>query len=99
MAIQQEINAARERGDIAYASDRQDSHLGHFFCCPWAPVYVVLRPVTLGRQRLKTMQQFVFDVTAEGVNLGERFKRRIKTGAFQPTSEFEYGDPNEPPDH
>lgn len=99
LAIQREIDAAFGRGEIAYATDKRGGRLGHFFCCPWAPVYVVMRPLMLDGKRLGTMQQFVFDVTAEGMNLGEPFRRHIKTGIFQTTTEFEYGDPNEPADH
>ena len=99
LAIQAEIEDAFERGDIAYAVSRDGKRLGHFFCCPWAPVYIVKRPLRLGGQSLQTMQQFVFDVTAEGVNLGESFTRHIKVGAFTSTSRVEYGDPNAPPDH
>jgi len=99
LAIQHQIDRAYERGDIEYARDKRGGRLGHFFCCPWAPVYVALRTLTLGGQRLRTLQEFVFDVTAEGMNLGEPFRRHIKTGAFQSTTEFEYGDPDAPPDH
>ena len=99
LEMQGEIEAAFERGDLAYATDRYGKRLGHFFCCPWAPVYLVKRPVTLGGQKLGIMEQFVFDVTAEGVNLGETFTRKIKIGTFTPTTKLEYGDPNEPPDH
>ena len=99
LVIQQKIDEAFTRGDIIYAVDGQGKRLGHFFCCPWSPVYTVIRPVKLGGKRLQTMQDFLFDVTAEGVNLGERFRRHINSGMFQSTEEFEYGDPNEQPDH
>jgi hypothetical protein len=99
LEIQAEIDEALKRGDIANATDRYGKPLGHFFCCPWGRVYVTKRSLTLGGQRLGAMQQFVFDVTAEGVNLGEKFTREIKLGTFTPTTQFEYGDPNEPPDH
>ncbi len=55
--------------------------------------------MTLGGTRLRTVQQFVFDVSAEGVNLAEKFKRGIMVGNFQPTDQFEYGDSDEAPDH
>ena len=45
------------------------------------------------------MQQFIFNVTCEGVNLGAPFEREIMIGNFSPTTKFEYGDPNEQPDH
>ena len=99
LSIHAEISAALARGDIEYAFDPKLKVRVHFFCCPWGPVYLVRRPVTLDGKRLKTMQQFVFDVTGEGMNLGHSFRRRILTGAFQSTKDFEYGDPNEAPDH
>lgn len=55
--------------------------------------------MTLGGHRLGSMQQLIFNVTCEGVNLGSPFEREIMTGNFQPTTKFEYGDPNEAPDH
>lgn len=97
--IHEEVLRAFERGDIRYARRPDGSNLGHFFCCPWQPVFEVLRPVTLGERQLRTMQQFVFDVTAEGVNLGNAFTREIMIGNFSPTDRTEYGDPNEEPDH
>lgn len=99
LEIQAEINAALERGDIGPALDRYNQKLGHFFCAPWGAVYVTKRKVTLGGRRLGAMQQFVFNVTCEGVNLGTPFEREIMTGDFTPTTKFEYGDPDEPPDH
>jgi hypothetical protein len=97
--IQAEINSALQRGDISFALDRYGKRLGHFFCAPWAPVYVVHRSLTIDGRRLNTMQQFIFNVTCEGVNLGAPFEREIMTGNFTPTTKFEYGDPNEQPDH
>lgn len=97
--IQAEINAALARGDIDYATDRYGKKLGHFFCAPWSAVYQVKRAVTLGGTRLRAMQQFIFNVTCEGVNLGAPFEREIMIGNFTPTTKFEYGDPNEQPDH
>ena len=99
LQIQSEINAALARGDIGYATDRYGQKLGHFFCAPWGAVYLAKRPVTIGGQHLFAMQQFIFNVTCEGVNLGAPFEREIMTGNFTPTTKFEYGDPNEEPDH
>ena len=99
LEIQAEINAALARGDIAPALDRYGQKLGHFFCAPWGAVYVAKRGLTLGGHRLGSMQQFIFNVTCEGVNLGTPFEREIMTGNFSPTTKFEYGDPNEEPDH
>ena len=99
LEIQDEINAALSRGDIIYALDRYNQKLGHFFCAPWGAVYLTKRPITIGGERLGAMQQFIFNVTCEGVNLGAPFEREIMTGNFNPTTKFEYGDPNEAPDH
>jgi hypothetical protein len=99
LAIKAEIDAAHSRGDVTFANDRNGKPLGFFFCCPWGSIYSAVRPVTLGGVKLVPLQQFVFDVTAEGYNLGVPFRRHVKVGSFQPTSEFEYGDPNEQPDH
>lgn len=99
LEIQAQINAAFARGDIEHAHDRYGAKLGHFFCAPWGSVYVAKRPVVIGDTRINPLQQFVFNVTCEGVNLGAPFEREIMLGNFTPTTKFEYGDPNEEPDH
>ena len=99
LAIKAEIDAALSRGDISVTVARDGKPLGYFFCCPWGTVYTALRPVALGGSSLVPLQQFVFDVTAEGFNLGVPFRRQIKIGNFQPTDVFEYGDPDDEPDH
>jgi len=97
--IHEDIREALSRGDIRHARRPDGTQLGHFFCCPWQPIYEVLRPVTLDGTHLRAMQTFVFDVTAEGLNLGNPFTREIMVGSFSPTNRTEYGDPNEAPDH
>ena len=99
LEIQTEINAALARGDIGYALDHYGKKLGHFFCAPWGSVYQAKRTITIGGEKLRAMQQFIFNVTCEGVNLGAPFEREIMIGNFRPTTKFEYGDPNEEPDH
>jgi hypothetical protein len=99
LQIQAEIEAALARGDVGFATDGNGQRLGHFFCCPWGPVYVASRPLSIGGRRLRTMEQFIFDVSAEGVALGEPFKREIMVAVFHPTQKVEYGDPTAPPDH
>lgn len=94
-----EAKAAADRRDIGPAKNASGGRLGHFFCCPWGTVYEAYRPVVLGGVRVKGSEQFVVDVTAEGMELGHPFKRGIKTGNYAPTDKFEYGDPNEAPDH
>ena len=95
LQIQAELDAALARGDIAYATDRFGKRLGHFFCCPWSPVFIASRPVTIGGTRLRTLQEFTFDVSAEEMPRGGEFKREILTGAFQPTRQIDYCNPNE----
>jgi hypothetical protein len=99
MMLKAEVDAAYTRGDITYATDRNGKPVGFFFCCPWGTIYSVVRSVKIGGVSLVPLQQFVLDVTAEGFNLGVPFRRQIKVGAFKPTDEFEYGDPDEEPDH
>jgi hypothetical protein len=89
LAIQAEIDAAFERGDVAYAI-AGDDRIGHWFRCPWGPVYVAQRPVTVGGVKLGTLQQFVFEVTAAGVNHGSGFTRRILPNTFHRTTKVEY---------
>ncbi|MBS1727736.1 MAG: hypothetical protein JST51_13530 [Armatimonadetes bacterium] len=97
--IFEEIQVALSTGAIGYAKDVNGERIGHFFCCPWGPVYEVLRPVVIAGTHLRVMERFVFDVTAEGMNLGEKFRREIMVANFRRTNRTEYGDPNEPPDH
>jgi hypothetical protein len=99
LRIKAEIDAAFQRGDLRWATDRYGKRLGHFFCCPWGPVYEAIRTVHIGGTRITTMQQFIYNVTCEGVNLGAPFTREIMVGTFNPTTRFEYGDPDEAPDH
>ena len=99
LAIQAELEAAYTRGDISFAKKPNGKRMGHFFCTPWAPIYLVHRPVTLGGMALAPLQTFVFDVSIEGMNRGVPFRRQLKVANFVPTSELEYGDPNEEPDH
>jgi hypothetical protein len=95
LAIQTEINAAFNRGDIAYATDRSGKRIGYFYCCPWSPIYVVKSPVTIAGQRLRTLQEFTFVVDADEVLEGGEFERKTLVASFQPTSEIGYCNPHE----
>jgi hypothetical protein len=83
LAIQGQINHALARGAVAYATDRHGRPVGQYFCCPWAPIYVARRPVTIAGRRLKTMEQFTLDVSAEPLASGGKFRRRILRGPFE----------------
>lgn len=98
LAIKAEIDIALGRGDIDYARDKWGQKLGHFYRAPWGPVYIVKRPLTIGGIRLRALEQFVFNVSCEGMHLGAEFTHEIMVGNFQPTARFEYGDPNELPE-
>lgn len=88
LALQAEIQAAFDGGLIAFASNGSE-RLGYFHCCPWPPIYVANRAVTLGGTALKPMQRFVLDVGA--LNEAEKFRRRLLVGTFQETGQVEYG--------
>jgi len=95
LGLQEQIDAAYARGDLADATNRAGQRLGHDYCCPWAAIYVVRRPVTIGGRRLGTLQQFTLDVSAEGALKGEEFKREILVANFQPTTRIDYCNPRE----
>ena len=95
IAIQAAIDAALERGDIGYATDGRGEPLGNYFCCPWSAIYVAKRPVTLADRRLRPLQEFTYDVSAEGVLQGEPFKRDILVARFQSSNDVDYCDPTE----
>lgn len=85
LAIQAEIDAAAAAGAIVDSPE-----IGHYFCCPWAPVWVVKRPVTIGGRTLRPLEQFTFDVSAEEMAEGGEFVRRILVGRFSPTDDVDY---------
>lgn len=91
--IQGDIDAALGGGDIARGAERDGRSLGNYYCCPWAPIYVVKRPVTIGGRRLRALQQFTFDVSAEELAEGGAFKRELLVGNFHTTSKIDYCDP------
>jgi hypothetical protein len=67
--------------------------ISHYFCCPWSAIYLVRRPVTIAGQRLRPMQQFTYDVSAEEIAEGGQFVRRLVLGPFHPTSTVDYCNP------
>lgn len=91
--IQRQIEAALDRGDIAYATGRNGARLGNYYCCPWSPIYSVRRPVRIGEVSLRPMQQFTFDASAEEALEGGDFRREILVGVFNPTAAVDYCNP------
>lgn len=90
LAIHQEIEAARARGDIDYATTSSGGRLGHYYCCPWSPVYTAKRPVQIAGRSLRPLEEFTYDVSAEGPPKGEPFRREISVASFRPSSEIDY---------
>lgn len=93
LELKAEIDAAVARGDVVNATDAQGRDLGNYYCCPWSAIYAVRNPVRIGGQRLRPMQQFTLDVSAEELLEGGAFKRELVLGPFSPTSEVDYCDP------
>lgn len=91
--IQGEIEAAVERGDLASATEPGGRPLGNYYCCPWAPIYAAKRPVRIAGRRLRPLQQFTFDVSAEEIAEGGQFKRELLLGNFHLTNKIDYCDP------
>ncbi|HYT26202.1 MAG TPA: hypothetical protein VEP73_06940 [Actinomycetota bacterium] len=83
LGIQGKINAALARGAVAYATDHHGRPVGQYFRCPWAPIYVARRPITIAGRRLETMQQFTLDISAEPLDGGGKFRCRMLRGPFE----------------
>jgi hypothetical protein len=90
LAIQGRINAALARGSVAYATNRHGRPVGQYFCCPWAPIYVARRPVTIAGRHLKSLEEFTLDVSAEPLASGGKFRRRILRGPFEDTASVDF---------
>jgi len=88
-----QIVAAREQGLIRYAVQPDGELFGSYYCCPWAAIYQVVRPVRLAGQRWQPLQQFTLDVSAEEMPETGAFVRRLLPGPFHPSSEVDYCDP------
>lgn len=93
LAIQGQIDAAVAAGAIVPGKMPDGSKIGYYFCCPWSAVYLVRRPVVIDGLKLRPMQQFTFDVSAEEVLENGEFERRLLTGPFHKTTKVDYCDP------
>jgi hypothetical protein len=92
LGIQSQIDAAAAARSIVLGATIGNT-ASHYFCCPWAAIYTVRRPVIIAGQRMRSMQQFTFDVSAEEMAEGGEFVRRLLPGPFHPTDEVDYCDP------
>lgn len=93
LAIQSQIEAAVAAGAVLPGRTADGEPIGHYYCCPWSAVYLVRNPVVIAGTKLRPMQQFTFDVSAEEVLEGGEFERRLVIGPFHPTSKIDYCDP------
>lgn len=91
--VQAQINAAVASAAVTSAVDGRGRALGNYLCCPWAAIYLVRTPITVAGRRLRPGQEFTFDVSAEEIAEGGRFKRELLSGPFHPTDEIDYCDP------
>ncbi|WP_214321243.1 hypothetical protein [Nonomuraea sediminis] len=94
LRIQAEIDAALRGGAIAFATNGSGQPYGSYYCCPFGAIYLVRMPVVIAGQRLRAMQQFAYEVSAEDVPRGGRFKRELIVATFYPTDEVDYCDPD-----
>lgn len=92
LAIQAEIDELQATGEVEHARSG-GVELGHYYCCPWSPIYQATRPVAIAGRRLAAGDQFTFDVSAEELSQGGEFTRQLRVGEFHITSEVDYCDP------
>ena len=88
LTIQAEIDAASRAGRIVPAGGGREQLAFH--ACPWATVWLVVRPVHLGGRRLEVMTQFTYEVSAAEVRETGTFMRRIVRGPFVRTGRVGY---------
>lgn len=95
LELAEQLLAALARGDVTDATDERGRPLGSYYCCPWSAIYSVRRPLRLGGRRLRAMQQFALEVSAEEMPETGTFVRRVVVGPFTPTSSVDYCDPTQ----
>ncbi len=91
LALHDEIRAAFDAGDVAYAEDGCGP-IGHYHCCPWGPIYAARRSLTLSGRRILKGQRFALDVHVEQKGRRTRFKRQLIVGRLQRADRVNYGD-------
>ncbi|HST60458.1 MAG TPA: hypothetical protein VLK84_17290, partial [Longimicrobium sp.] len=77
--LQRAISDALDRGAVGYAED-EGGGIGHFYRCPWGPVYVARKAVTLDSRRIRKGEQFILDVKGEE---SSSFTRQLLVGTFE----------------
>jgi hypothetical protein len=100
LALHAKIEAAVERGDLVRIRTRDGGFC--YFCCPWASLFEVRRPLRLAGHDLKVLRQFTVDISAAGLAEGKPFRRELVFGPFEQTDDVGYSVPagearDEPP--
>lgn len=95
LAIQADINAALERGDITFARSQGGRPLGAYYMVPRSAIYAVHRACTLGGQRVQPGQQFTYEVCMADAAAGLPFRRQILVADFHATGDVAYCEPSE----
>ncbi|MEV4096542.1 hypothetical protein [Streptosporangium saharense] len=88
LRFQEDINEGIERGDVSVLNY-------HYYCCPWAPIYRVNRPILVGDRRLQPGQDFTYEASAEEILETGRFVRKIVNGPFSTTNQIDYCNPGD----
>ncbi|WP_433206789.1 hypothetical protein ACQP00_40150 [Dactylosporangium sp. CS-047395] len=84
LALKTQLEEAIADGDVVLYKTRDGSSC--YFECPWAPLYEVRRPFQIAGRKLRVLQQFSLDVSAQGGH----FRRGIVVGPFEATEDVEY---------
>jgi hypothetical protein len=99
LRIQQQLADLAASADIGFALKPNGQRIGHFMCTPYAPIYIARKPIVLDGERIGRGVEFTIEISAEGVNLGEPFRREIVRGPFGPAPGVDYCDPDEKGPH
>lgn len=94
LRIQAQIQVLKTRGEIDYARSPNGRRVGHYMCTPWAPIFVAKSRIEVAGETIGRGMEFTFEISAEGVNVGEEFRREIVKGPFRTAPEIDYCDPN-----
>ena len=89
LTLQEAIEAAHARGDVAYAGDTTSGRLGCFHSCPWGPIYVVKRPTVLAGRAMRVLETFTLEPVKGEARPGSRFDLLVTT--FHPTESLRFG--------
>ena len=92
IALKTEVDVALAAGDVVSMAAPANGTC--YFECPWSALYEVRRPVRIGGQQLRVLQQFTLEVAADDMPRGLPFRRGVLLGPFRMTDKVEYCDPD-----